>query len=206
MLSASSLRLVIPNTRLILKRAILKSSAVSLNIERRLPEPIMPPKRKRNVIPAEESAQISVAVDSSPELVTRSEGTGRVLRKRSMRVEKMTIPVDTPLPDVIDTGNESPLTDLEDEEYPQEVESTPKKRRRRKKDLEPVVYDIPPVENKETSFRGPHPTLEPSELANGFLIRSPWLCLPQYCSSSAQTRPCVLLQNVSQRYYTQERT
>ena len=45
------------------------------------------------------------------------------------------------------------LTDLEDE--PTEVTASPKKKRqRRKKADEPVVYDIPPVETKETTFKG----------------------------------------------------
>lgn len=45
------------------------------------------------------------------------------------------------------------LTELEDE--PTEVTAFPKKKRqRRKKADEPVVYDIPPVETKETTFKG----------------------------------------------------
>lgn len=45
---------------------------------------------------------------------------------------------------------ESPLTDLDSgEEVP-----VKKKRTRRKKMMEPVVYDIPPVERKETHFTG----------------------------------------------------
>ncbi|KAI0729555.1 UV-endonuclease UvdE-domain-containing protein [Fomitopsis betulina] len=44
------------------------------------------------------------------------------------------------------TRDESPLTDLE--------EPVKKKRTRRKKVADPVVYDIPPVERKETQFTG----------------------------------------------------
>ncbi|KAH8102079.1 UV-endonuclease UvdE-domain-containing protein [Cristinia sonorae] len=45
-------------------------------------------------------------------------------------------------------GDESPLTDLDVDEPPK------KKRQRRDKDTEPVVYDIPPVERKHTNFTG----------------------------------------------------
>jgi UV DNA damage endonuclease len=49
-----------------------------------------------------------------------------------------------------DPGSESPLTELEDEQPP----NPPKKRRRKTKVVEPVVYNIPPVESKMTTFRG----------------------------------------------------
>lgn len=51
-----------------------------------------------------------------------------------------------------DLGSESPLTELEDEQPASP--SPPKKRRRKTKVVEPVVYDIPPVESKMTTFRG----------------------------------------------------
>src|SRR6266581_6279418 len=51
-----------------------------------------------------------------------------------------------------DLRSESPLTELEDEPPPSP--SPPKKRRRKAKVVEPVVYDIPPVESKMTTFRG----------------------------------------------------
>ncbi|KAH9848153.1 UV-endonuclease UvdE-domain-containing protein [Lenzites betulinus] len=51
-----------------------------------------------------------------------------------------------------DTGFESPLTDLEED--PVVEEEAPKKRTRKKKLTEPVVYDIPPVETKTTTFKG----------------------------------------------------
>ena len=44
---------------------------------------------------------------------------------------------------------ESPLTNLDGEEAP-----VKKKRARRKKVTEPIVYDIPPVERKETKYTG----------------------------------------------------
>lgn len=47
---------------------------------------------------------------------------------------------------------ESPLTDPESDQV---AEPPPKKKRRRRANLtEPVVYDIPPVETKTTSFKG----------------------------------------------------
>ena len=52
----------------------------------------------------------------------------------------------------IDLGAGSPLTDLESEET---TEPPPKKKQRRRvKVVEPVVYDIPPVETKTTTFEG----------------------------------------------------
>ncbi|KAH9993331.1 UV-endonuclease UvdE-domain-containing protein [Russula compacta] len=45
---------------------------------------------------------------------------------------------------------ESPLTELEDDQ----PALPPKKRRRKTKAIEPVVYDIPPVESKTTTYRG----------------------------------------------------
>ncbi|CCL99383.1 uncharacterized protein FIBRA_01401 [Fibroporia radiculosa] len=51
---------------------------------------------------------------------------------------------------LVDNGEDSPLTQLESDDEPKPV----KKRQRRKKELEPVVYDIPEVERKETAFTG----------------------------------------------------
>lgn len=51
-----------------------------------------------------------------------------------------------------DLGSESPLTDLESEGS---AEPPPREKRRRKaKVVEPVVYDIPPVETKTSTFKG----------------------------------------------------
>lgn len=53
---------------------------------------------------------------------------------------------------VVEPSPGSPLTDLESEGA---VEAPPKrKRRRRVKVVEPVVYDIPPVETKTSTFKG----------------------------------------------------
>lgn len=51
-----------------------------------------------------------------------------------------------------DSGSESPLTDLESEADTEPP--PPKKRRRKGKVAEPVVYDIPPVETKTSTFKG----------------------------------------------------
>ena len=52
----------------------------------------------------------------------------------------------------MDPGTESPLTELESEGS---AEPPPKKKRgRRVKVTEPVVYHIPPVETKTTTFKG----------------------------------------------------
>jgi hypothetical protein len=52
--------------------------------------------------------------------------------------------------DPVDEGEDSPLTDLDDDQ----PVSPPKKRRRKAKVVEPVVYDILPVESKTTTYRG----------------------------------------------------
>ncbi|KAH9077821.1 UV-endonuclease UvdE [Lactarius deliciosus] len=49
--------------------------------------------------------------------------------------------------------SESPLTELESEDQ-QQPQSPPRKRRRKTKVVEPVVYDIPPVESRTTTYRG----------------------------------------------------
>ena len=53
--------------------------------------------------------------------------------------------------EAMDPGSESPLTDLESEGA---TEPAPKKKRRRVKVVEPVVYDIPHVETKMSAFKG----------------------------------------------------
>ncbi len=50
--------------------------------------------------------------------------------------------------------SESPLTELESEDQQQQPQSSPRKSRRKTKAVEPVVYDIPPVESKTTTYRG----------------------------------------------------
>ena len=49
---------------------------------------------------------------------------------------------------------DGPLTELEEDELVDEDPAPKKKKRTRRKVLEPVVYDIPPVETIETSFKG----------------------------------------------------
>ena len=70
-----------------------------------------------------------------------------------------------------DLGFESPLTELEDELPPSP--SPPKKRRRKTKVVEPVVYDIPAVESKMTTFRGIVSKIARRVVGAGLRIHSP---------------------------------
>lgn len=75
--------------------------------------------------------------------------TGTVTPRRSGRTRTV---VNEEHEGPMDLGAENPLTDLESEEA---AEPPSKKKRRRKvKLVEPVLYDIPPVELKTTSFKG----------------------------------------------------
>lgn len=65
--------------------------------------------------------------------------TGMQMQKRSSRRIQRAGP-----------REESPLTELEDDQ----PVLPPKKRRRTTKAIEPLVYDIPPVESKTTTYRG----------------------------------------------------
>lgn len=55
----------------------------------------------------------------------------------------------------VDAGFESPLTDLDDDGSA-DVKTPKKKQTRKQKVKEPVVYDIPTVETKTTTFKGEH--------------------------------------------------
>lgn len=124
----------------------------------------MPPKRKQTTISiVMESVQSSTSVEPSvlgvgqgsqdlpPET---AEESGLLFRRSSTRMKKKSVFVEPVPPGMIDLGNESPLTDIEDEEVSQEEVKSPPKKRRRKKDPEPIFYDIPPVVTKETTFKG----------------------------------------------------
>ena len=82
-------------------------------------------------------------------------GSVEVAPRRSGRtraVVNYASPAATEYGEPIDPSAESPLTDLESEET---AGPPPKKKRRRRvKVVEPVVYDIPPVETKTTTFGG----------------------------------------------------
>jgi hypothetical protein len=82
---------------------------------------------------------------------------------------------------------ESPLTDLDDES--EQPVSPPNKLRRKTQVVEPVVYDIPPVESKTTTYRG-------------VILSDSWSCLVElklhtlfsgrlgYVSHRTCVRPC----------------
>ena len=112
----------------------------------------MPPKRKRTTT----GVIVTEASVTEASVVTAEGVNGTVVspgpaprRKASARARK---PVSYAGQEAInedDTNTaESPLTEFED------VPKTPAKKRRQTKNAEPAVYDIPPVETKETSFKG----------------------------------------------------
>lgn len=116
----------------------------------------MPPKRKRvtkEVIASELTIAETAAVASEPvsDPVTLPLPTPR--RRASTRAKKSVSYADQQAVNEDATRAESPLTDL-DAKDTDDVSKSPAKKRRRKKDTEPVVYDIPPVEIKETTFKG----------------------------------------------------
>ncbi|KAI0786945.1 UV-endonuclease UvdE-domain-containing protein [Abortiporus biennis] len=112
----------------------------------------MPPKRKR----------ASTIIENPEEVVvTRIATESQLLEPTARRVSKRTkkavsyvesVPAEESIPD---NDYESPLTDLDELGQNEDLEkSTPKKRKRRQKITEPVIYEIPPVERKETNFKG----------------------------------------------------
>ncbi|GBE89775.1 UV-endonuclease UvdE-domain-containing protein [Sparassis latifolia] len=101
--------------------------------------------KRKHIIAPRSIPDIEVPVDA----VTQSE---TVVLRRSARVKKSVTYTEVTLTadaEANEVGVESPLTDLEEAE-----ESPTKKRMRRGKNEEPVVYDIPPVVQKETAFKG----------------------------------------------------
>lgn len=76
--------------------------------------------------------------------------TRRSTRSRTIVNYTSQLAVEEP-EEVMDPGSKSPLTDLESEGV---AEIPPKRKRRRTKVTEPVVYDIPPVETKTSKFKG----------------------------------------------------
>ncbi|KAH9903260.1 UV-endonuclease UvdE-domain-containing protein [Cubamyces lactineus] len=115
-------------------------------------------KRKRNAAPKPSTPE---PVVTGPALVNSPEEARELLRRVSARKKRKVVYTEEQLGEdeldatgqtQEDTGFESPLTELDDE--PPVAEAPKKKRTRRKKNTEPVVYDIPPVETKTTSFKG----------------------------------------------------
>ena len=84
-------------------------------------------------------------------LSPRRRASSRSTTKKVKYTEATTDGEDEPTNVAAGDGNEDQLTTLDDES----AEAKPKvKRTRRKKDTEPMVYDIPAVERKQTGFTG----------------------------------------------------
>lgn len=114
----------------------------------------MAPKRKRTAADnADEVEAVIVATGSA--LVSTPEEARALIRRTSTRRKKKVVyteevqDAEWEKPEA-DEAFDGPLTDIDDEP----AEKSPKKRRRRTKTQEPVVYDIPPVETKSTDFKG----------------------------------------------------
>ncbi|TBU47156.1 UV-endonuclease UvdE [Dichomitus squalens] len=120
-------------------------------------------KRKRTIATVAETDS-TIALDSpvpvvpatGAALVSTPEEAQDLIRRVSTRKKKTVVyteDVTQQVDDSLDNAFDGPLTDLEEDELVDE-EPSPKKKRRRKKVEEPIVYDIPPVETKETNFKG----------------------------------------------------
>lgn len=166
----------------------------------------MAPKRKRTLA--------ATAVDSTmPEsevpvtgsaMVSTPEEAQAFMRRVSTRTKKKVVYTEEPVEEMnhVDDAFEGPLTDLEDDAV--EDKSPRKKRKRRAKVVEPVVYDIPPVESKTTTFKGASEV----SIGNHLLIpssRTPWVCVLEHRAPCAQARPCFLLSHMPHRYHSQTR-
>ncbi|TFK86218.1 UV-endonuclease UvdE [Polyporus arcularius HHB13444] len=114
----------------------------------------MAPKRKRTAaaLADEEDAVVVAATGSA--LVSSPEEAKALIRRTSTR-KKTKVVYTEEVQDAVegeqDDAFDGPLTDPDDELA---EEKLPKKRKRRTKTQEPVVYDIPPVETKITNFKG----------------------------------------------------
>ncbi|KAI0943504.1 hypothetical protein AcW1_002653 [Taiwanofungus camphoratus] len=112
-------------------------------------------KRKR-VVP-EERGHTAVAIIRETEVAVRDPSGTTPRKRRSANEQPKNKAVDAESrfsnaeESISNVADESPLTELESETCKAE---TTVKRRRGKKDAEPVVYDIPPVERKTTNFKG----------------------------------------------------
>ncbi|KAI0649749.1 UV-endonuclease UvdE [Trametes meyenii] len=111
-------------------------------------------KRKKAPARTPEPSATGAALVSSPE--EARELMRRVSSRKKRKViytEGSVAGEDDPANPKEDMRFESPLTELDDETEANKSPSK-KKRTRKKKNTEPVVYDIPPVETKETTFKG----------------------------------------------------
>ena len=164
----------------------------------------MPPKRKRatkDII----TTEVSLAETS---VVTAEGVDGTVVsqdlaprRKTSTRARKPVSYAEQEATNEDGTNTaESPLTEIEDKP------KTPAKKRRTTKNTEPEVYDIPPVETKETSFKGRY-SISLVELTPWVHLddsRSTRICMPEHYSTCKEARADLLFPNMSKGYYPQE--
>ncbi|KAJ3552911.1 hypothetical protein NM688_g3903 [Phlebia brevispora] len=113
------------------------------------------PKRKRTVSNPIAPSTV-VAETSSTAVASAVVQETPPARRRSSRAKKVKKAiVDEEIPWDYPNREDSPLTELEDDEFQEKShKKSPGKRKRRKKVEEPVVYDIPPVERKYTNFKG----------------------------------------------------
>ncbi|KAM5546068.1 hypothetical protein V8D89_000194 [Ganoderma adspersum] len=122
----------------------------------------MAPKRKRTSV----SSAVHEPLPPLPPLAVPPTGTALVstpeeasafIRRSSTRKKNTVDYAEDRLQGVdgrADDAFDGPLTELEEDELVDEEPAPKKKRRARNKVVEPVVYDIPPVETMETSFKG----------------------------------------------------
>lgn len=151
MLLSSALR------RALLGRCLKSSPVLEVLLTKRFKTVLMAPKRKRatKAVATSETVAAEATIIES-EVANDTTASQEIItprRRKSARAKKSVSYADQQDSEEKDVREESPLTDLEAQDE-DDAPKSPVKKRRRKKDLEPVVYDIPPVENKETTFKG----------------------------------------------------
>ncbi|KAI1792678.1 UV-endonuclease UvdE [Ganoderma leucocontextum] len=116
----------------------------------------MAPKRKRTstTTAATHEPPPHTVLHMGAALVSSPEEAGALIRRSSTRTKKSVDYAEDTVQKADDDAFDGPLTGLEEDELVDEKPAPKKKRRTGKKAVEPVVYDIPPVETKETSFKG----------------------------------------------------
>ncbi len=137
--------------KLRLSRRLVQPPAYSASRFRAASTVSVMPKRK---IP-EVSSAFNVAESSSSTQATADGVPETPVRRRSTRTKKQKVSDDAwDYP--VSFEESSPLTALSDVDSSPKNLSGKKIAKRRKKNDEPVVYDIPPVERKHTNFKGTH--------------------------------------------------
>ena len=182
--------------------------------------PAMAPKRKRTstmVAGTGSGADEPPALTLPPTgaaLVNTPEEAAVLARRTSTRKKKAVVYTEDVLQEASDAEDDvfdGPLTELEEDGQVDEKPTPKKKRRIRKKATEPIVYDIPPVETLETTFKGALSVGSLAVCARLVTVYS-WVCLRssrirmlEYRPTCTQARPGVLLTDASDRYYSEAR-